>query len=256
MPTIKNILIFHQQGLEALVPYTASAINNVMSCFPGYQNMFPIRNMGNWASSNAYYTENGHTYLRPYESMEWYLERAKMRAMAEGRWPNRGQISVSQMLNDLSQDPYFRQIPQWGIYLTKHDLYGDGANGFCLGCTHPDAFTVISTHRFLNGNEFDLKAFQTVVKHEFGHIIRLTEGNRPNVYESLGPHCMDSNCMMQQRLNGDFSDIATKTERRKERGLPPMCPDCLRQGQRNLFQIYAAHERGSNPSIPNPSGGR
>lgn len=260
MPPIKNIFIFHQKGLEVLAPYVAQAIGEVMDCFPAYKSMFPIQNMGNWASDHAYYTRDGHTYLTPYESIQWYLERAKARAEMEGRWPAREQINVSQIMDDLEQDPYFEKIPQWGIYLTSHDLYGGGANNFCLGCTKPDSFSVISTRRFLDRRgQLDIQGFQTIVQHEFGHILRLTEGNRPNTHYYLGEHCTDPNCIMQQRPTGDFSDITARRLALRDRGIPPICPDCITQGRKTLFQLYANHERlfgPNNPNAPTGPGGR
>ena len=249
MPTIKNIFIFHQKGLELLAPHVESALNEVMDCFPQYKRFFPIRNLGNWVSSNAYEYPNGRRALKAYESIEWYLERAKLRAIQEGRWQTRGQINVEQMTHDLSNDPYFKKIPQWGIYLTAHDLYGGAATNFCLGLTCPDAFSVISIRRFLDrNNNLKLDDFLTVVQHEFGHIIRLTEGNRPNVEYALGPHCMDQECIMQQRMSGDFSDVTANRLMRKEKGLPPICPDCITQGRRALFKVYADYERGNTPN--------
>lgn len=47
MPTIKNIFIVLQEGMEALVPYVKSALNDVMNCFPQYKEYFPIINLGN-----------------------------------------------------------------------------------------------------------------------------------------------------------------------------------------------------------------
>ena len=257
MAVIKNILIFHQQGLEVLVPYMVEAISEVMNCFPQYKDMFPIKNMGNWASPNARMVHEGHNYLCPYESIEWYIERAKERATREGRWPDRGQISIDQMFNDLNEDPYFKRIPQWGIYLTKHDLYGGGANRFCLGCTRPDGFSVISIRRLLDRqNHLNLENFQTVVQHEFGHILRLTEGDRPNTRYYLGEHCTDPNCIMQQREDGDFSDVTERRLERKAKGLPPICPDCIIQGRQMLSGLCAAYERKFNPNTPGHGGGR
>ena len=264
MTKIKDIFIFHQKGMDPLVPYVKGAINDVMNCFAQYKQFFPITNLGNWQSENAYAYHNGGRVLKAYESIEWYLERAKQRAIQEGRWQTTGQVNVEQMMFDLSNDPYFQQIPQWGIYLTTYDLYGGAATNFCVGITHPNAFSVLSTRRFLDhNNHLNLNDFLTTVQHEFGHIIRLTEGNHPNVEYALGPHCKNSECIMQQRMSGDFSDVTENRLKRKAAGLPPICPDCMLQGRKALFRLYAAHENGHHPNAPfgphgphNPNGGR
>ena len=102
----------------------------------------------------------------------------------------------------------------------------------------------------------DIDNFQTTVQHEFGHILRLTEGDHPNIEESLGPHCTDPNCVMQQRFTGDMSDITERRLSRKEQGLPPICSDCITQGRRTLFKLYAKHEKQFGPNTANPNTGR
>ena len=257
MQPIRNIFIVHQKGMEELVPYVEEAIKEMMDCFPQYKQYFPIKNLGDWKSESNYIFKEGKFCLAPHESMEWYLERAKQNAKNEGRWQSRKQISVAQMYEDLANDPYAKKIPQWGIYLTMHDLYGGSASNFCLGVTKADAFSIISTKRFLDRhNQLNIDNFQTTVQHEFGHILRLTEGDHPNIEESLGPHCTDPNCVMQQRLSGDMSDITERRLSRKEQGLPPICSDCITQGRRTLFKLYAKHEKQFGPNTANPNTGR
>ena len=258
MSIIRNIFIIHQEGMDALVPYVVEALNDVMNCFPQYKQYFPITNLGNWKSKHAYLIQDGTRYLAPYESMDWYLARAKQRALSEDRWHARRQINAEQMLIDLNHDPYRHQIPQWSINLTTHDLYGGEASNFCLGVTQPDAFSIISTSRFIKqNNQLDMENFLTTVQHEFSHILGVTEGNRPNVYECLGTHCSTAGCIMQQRLDGRFNDITEIRLRRKATGFPPLCSHCIQQGNKNLSILYRSHHT-SGPTIPgNPhNGGR
>lgn len=113
-----------------------------------------------------------------------------------------------------------------------------------MGVTYPDSFSVISTNRFLNrNNRLNLNNFLSTVQHEFGHIIRLTEGNHPNIEQSLRPHCTNPNCIMQQRLSGDSSDVTEIRMNRKAMGLPPICSDCISQGRKTLFKLYSTYER-------------
>lgn len=263
MSIIKNIFIIHEKGMEALVPYVVSALNDVMNCFPQYRQYFPIKNLGNWKSDNMYAWENGKFILKPYESFDWYLDRAKQRAILEERWQTGQQMNIEQMLEDLGKDPYRRRIPQWTIHLTKQDLYGGEAQGFCLGCTIPDAFSIISTKRFPinNRSQMGLENFLTTVQHEFGHILGVTERERPNVYDSLGRHCSTPGCIMQQRLDGNVTDVTKARLERKVRGETPICSCCITQGRKNLFRLYAANERRQNPlhtfgGPHGPNGGR
>ncbi len=259
MSPIKHILIKHQQGMDELVPYVIQTLQDVMNCFPQYKDKFPIINLGNWESPSARIQQNGITRLTPYQSVDWYLKRAQQQAIRDGRWQSGRQLHIGQILSDLSQDPYFTQMPQWGIMLVKNDLYATAPNGkllnYCLGCTHPNAFSVISTYRFVDKfHRLNLENFLTCVQHEFGHILGLTEGNRPNTTELLGPHCTRPKCVMQQRLNGDLTDITQERLKHKARHLTPFCPDCITQGQKHLAQLCGQIPPNSPRRLPN--GGR
>ena len=148
----------------------------------------------------------------------------------DGRWQSKGQISMDQFWQDLSADPFAKKIPQLSILVVKDDLYVNNLN-FCLGCTKPNGFVVLSTKRFVdNNNHLDIEGFKTVVMHEFGHMIDLTPNGRYNTHEQLGTHCLDEGCIMQQRLDGDFRAITAERLRRKSMGLPPICEDCIIAG--------------------------
>ena len=172
---IRNIFIQYESGLEALRPHLEDAVGQMMDCFPRHKANYPIKTLGNWQSENAKtMLPNGNYQLEPWESVEWYIGRAKIKAMQQGRWQSRGQISINQLWEDLSSDPYCKKIPQWSVFVTKHDLYADGLN-FCLGVSKENAFSIISTARFIDSNNvLDVEGFKTVVMHEFGHLIGLT----------------------------------------------------------------------------------
>lgn len=262
MVTVRNIFVMHQRGLELVAPKAVEAISDVMSAFPQYKDSFPITNLGDWQSPYAHFYQNGREGLRAYESVNWYLQRAKLRAMQDNRWQSRGQLHVGQMLQDLSHDPYFKKIPQWRIFLTSQDLYSHDGNGnilnFCLGCTNSLGIAVISTRRFCDrNNRFNVENFQTTVQHEFGHILNLTGGNHPHIEQALGSHCTDPACVMQQRMSGDVSDVTEQRLHLKAHGLPPICPDCIMQGYRTLHKESVARGRRCGPNGPNgPAGGR
>ena len=240
---IRQILIFNQEGMDEFASYAKKAIEDVMNCFPDYKDRFPIKIVGNWKSGNYRTYENGKFNLTPYESIDWYIEQAKKKAIEEGRWEPTKQINVDEMCHCLLLDPYFRKIPQFGIYLTKYDLYSSNASNYCLGQTVPGRYSIISTNRFWNETKFDVDNFKTVIQHEFGHILLFTNGDRPNVKEVLGPHCTVPYCIMQQRMNGDMSDITKRRIARKLKGFPPMCPDCAKQGLSTLDKVYEIYKK-------------
>lgn len=237
----KRIYITHESGMKALVPYIEQGINEIFDSFPAqkrYKEFFPVENLGNWKDDGYLQIKNGKPFLQPYKSIEWYITRAKEQAKIDGRYVRgQGQISIDRLWKDLSDDPYAKKIPQYSILLTKHDLYGaDGSGGllnFCNGVTAEGHFCIVSCARFMNGNKLDIGRFQSVVMHEFGHLIGLTPTGRANTYEDLGTHCRNGDIMEQER-RGTGEKILQNRIRRKKLGLPPICNDCIAAGERFL----------------------
>jgi len=218
MPIIKTIHVCYEEGLDVLAPYIKEALEDVMACFPRYKDKYPIKILGNW------YNKEG-----PHESVGWYIKNAKKRAITEGRM---NQISTDQYMEDMASDPWVKKIPQWQILITKQDLYGHGVN-WCLGRSEEDQGCIVSTARFLRENEFDLEDFKTVLMHEFGHIISLTNEQRVHTEEQAGPHCTNTGCIMQQRMDGNFKDITQiRLAAKRLYGLPPICQDCINEGNK------------------------
>lgn len=231
---IRDIFILYERGLDVLKPHLEDAVKQIMDCFPRHKANYPIKTLGNWQSEKATkILPNGNVLLEPWESVEWYIGRAKVKAMEQGRWQTRGQISINQLWDDMSSDPYCKKIPQWSILVTKHDLYADGLN-FCLGVSKENAFSIVSTARCLNrDNTLNVEGLKTLVMHEFGHLIGLTHEGRVNTSEQLGSHCTNDGCIMQQRMDGDFRDITrVRLAAKQQYGLPPICSDCIDCGEK------------------------
>ena len=252
MPTIRNIFLLYEQGLEPLKPHISAAVDEMMDCFPEHKADYPITMLGTWRSDKyAYTNQRGNIVLRPYESVDWYIENARLAAVHEGRWQTRGQISATQLCQDLIDDPYRAQIPQWSVLITKHDLYGHIPDQFgrlrklnyCLGISQENKFSIISTARFLNAdNSLNIEGFKTVVMHEFGHLIGLTYEGRANTNEELGSHCINDGCIMQQRMDGDYSFLTRfRLEAKRRYNLPPICGDCIDAGNRFFARQRAAY---------------
>ena len=251
---VKRIYITHEKGLDGLAPYIAEAIKEVMDSFPKskrYQEYFPIENLGDWKESDYRFVKNGQIQYKPYKSIAWYIDRAQKKAVEQGRWQTRGQISIGQLYDDLKNDPYAQKYPQFSILVTSHDLYGTGSDGrllnFCNGVSKEGRFSIVSTARFKdrNGN-LDIERFKSVVMHEFGHLIGLTPNGRKNTYEQLGTHCSNGDIMAQD-MSGTGRKMTYNRLLRKNMGLPPICSDCIEAGCRFLDrEIYNAASRRGN----------
>lgn len=251
---VKTIYITHQKGMERLAPYIIQAIQEVMASFPKakrYDELFPIVNLGDWKSNNYLSVENGQIIYEPYESIQWYIERAKLKAIKDRRWYEQGQISIDQLYQDLYDDPFAKKIPQFSLLVTSYDLYGKGPDGnllnFCNGVTNEGHFAIISTNRLMNNDgSLNIDRFQTIVMHEFGHLIGLTPEGRKNTYEQLGTHCSNGDIMAQD-MSGTSIIMTQNRLRRKRMGLPPICSDCIEAGCRFLDnEIYQYMIRHNN----------
>ena len=257
MPEMKKIFILCEKGLEALLPTTKSAVDDMMACFPEYKADYPVVVLGNWQERNSIMQDSaGRVHYEPYKSVDWYLMRARQTAMLEKRWFERGQISIDQLCVDLHSDPYRQQIPQWSVLITKQDLYGTLPNGdklnFCLGVSHENEHSVISTARFVGRNGvLDPEEFKTVVMHEFGHLIGVTKKGRVHSNEQLGAHCTNDGCLMQQRMDGDYKELTRARLLRERRGQTPICGDCITEGtkffKRQRMAYNITHGLGINP---------
>lgn len=239
----KDIFIVSQDGLNPQANQIAvEAIKELMACFPQYKNDYPITNLGAWKDTGYIYPENGKLYLAQYKSTRWHIENAKRDAILDGR-PN--QLNASTLFQTMQTDPTNKEIPQFTILLTKDDLYPNQEMNYCFGLGDEGIGCVVSARRFSDdsGNIIDCENFKTVLMHEFGHVIGLTYEGRENSADIYGTHCTDEDglCIMQQRVDGDFSDITRARLACKREGLSPICPDCVKAGNR-----FFAKERQQN----------
>lgn len=240
----RDIFIVSQDGLNPEVNQIAvEAISELMACFPSYKNDYPITNLGAWKDDGYIYPKNGQLYLVPYKSTCWHIENAKRDAVNDGR-PN--QLNASTLFQTMQEDPTNQEIPQFTILLTKDDLYPNRQMNYCLGMGDEGIGCIVSARRFsdANGNLIDRENFKTVLMHEFGHVIGLTYEGRENSADIYGTHCTDEDglCIMQQRSNGDFSDITQARLGAKAYGIPPICNDCIKAGN----QFFAKERQQAN----------
>lgn len=251
MPTVKNIYILYEKGLDVLASHVQDALEQMLSCFPRYKDNYPIEILGDWKSDN-YSTQrkDGSIMLNAFESAEWYIHRARHKANLDNRWQKGRQISAEQLWHDLNDDPYAQKTPQWKLFITKYDMYLPKMP-YCMGVTKEDSFSVISTARFLEkDNQLDLENFKTYIMHEFGHIIHLVPQGRVHTEDNLGPQCTNYGCVMRKISTLDSEDITQIRRDRKRYNFSLCCQDCLKAG--NAFFAKQQKEYNIAHNIKEP----
>ena len=145
--------------------------------------------------------------------------------------PERKQINLTKLLNllvgiDIIQDNPFSNK----VFLFDQDMYTPGRDNWCYGITQP-----VSSFKFGKKINFNILFCSTkrikaeallfdLFAHEFGHMLNASPNGRPNTVESLGSHCTNNLCVMQQKLEaGEALQYALLRHRRK---VPVFCPQC------------------------------
>lgn len=71
---------------------------------------------------------------------------------------------------------------------------------------------------------FDKELIKTIFIHEMGHIFNATHQNRAHTIEHNGSHCTNDLCIMG---DSNYPELNKERLRRKARGKPPFCDDCI-----------------------------
>ncbi|MFI3242492.1 MAG: hypothetical protein R3Y43_08000 [Alphaproteobacteria bacterium] len=248
----RDIFITSQKGLHPLITQSAAeAISEFMEIsFPEYASNYPVTNLGNWKSSESTINNQQFQYLsnsekslcirqtdgsllKPFESVDWYVAFAKYKAQQDKRYD---ELNATTLISAMKKDPTHKKIPQIQVMVLKEGIYPNKNFNYTLGIGSEGVGFVISADKFMNNDgTFRKEEFKTVTMHEFGHVIDLTYEDRKNTREKFGPHCIDELCLMQQREDGDYSDITKIRLALKREGGLPICPDCVEAGER-FFQ--------------------
>ena len=108
------------------------------------------------------------------------------------------------------------------IVLFDEDLYYSGTNwvfgGFSRFAPGP-GYIVLSANRVKN----DLQ-MKDILCHETGHMFSAPRSGRKNTYESLGNHCSNELCVMQQKLT--IEESIKFTIERASKHADTYCEDC------------------------------
>jgi len=108
----------------------------------------------------------------------------------------REQVETSGFVEDLMNGTKFKGVM---VVITDKDIYNKN-NNFCFGTsysgTDENEYVVISTNRVKEKSHL---AF--ILIHELGHSYGAAKKGREHTDESLGIHCTNDGCVMQQKID-------------------------------------------------------
>ena len=136
-----------------------------------------------------------------YSSADWYVRNTGMVRGIEGGL----QLNADHLIDLIAHEPWQVTNPHIDIMITSHDItaFDDKKQlRFVFGLAS-GRITVQSIARFRGCSDVNrFLAVETVIWHELGHILGMAADlNRSNTVESLGPHCTNQACVMQQGLS-------------------------------------------------------
>lgn len=145
---------------------------------------------------------------------------------------SRGQVNLDRALTTAFQlnrpgEPGANQNNQ-KIILFEDDLFTPSLN-WCFGMySYRGGHDVValSTYRMQS-----FAHFQDLLAHELGHMYGAAPQGRTNTIESLGPHCNNQLCVMQQKLT--VSDSLAHVDLRRRMRAPFFCTQCQEDLHRN-----------------------
>ncbi len=221
---LRPIYVMHEDGVTPdHVVAVSKGIAQVLDA-AGMRQRIEVHHFGPWRHQN-WKLPNGE--LRPFHSVEWYVERARSASKKPGF------LYEPELSLQLYCEPWQDERLHWDVLILKSDMYADGTN-YIIGAAN-DRFAIVSTCRFVNRGlnareEHECIVTETV--HELGHVFGLPNSNRPEktIEQSLGPHCTNR-CVMRQGLVVP-RDWQYMTDHRLQHG--PFCPTC----QRELRQFF------------------
>jgi predicted Zn-dependent protease len=158
-----------------------------------------------------------------YSSADWYVDHTNMVMGLEGRW----QLDADHLASLMVGEPW-QANPHIDVMITSWDLTAfDGGQqmNFVFGEAR-GRVTVQSLARFRGLLRTDrYLAVKGVIHHELGHIYGMAANlGRSNTVYSIGPHCTNPGCIMQQGLSvGEWVAHAKESYSRGQ----IYCPQCM-----------------------------
>lgn len=191
-----------------------AAIQSVL-LLAGVHQRVALKNFGAWRNTGW---RVGDT-LTPYNSIDWYLARARQTSDRPGK------LNASTLINDLTCEPWQEREPHYDVTIVRQDMYsGTMDNNFVIGIAVAGIGTVVSVEKFLTLDEpTQIGCIMTETAHELGHVFELTaDPRRSGLVDCMGAHCANV-CVMRQgiRLPIDWVNMA-----RDARRVGIYCPTC------------------------------
>jgi len=139
-----------------------------------------------------------------------------------------GQVDVRALVGNLMRNDFFanEKYSEGKIILLDHDLASPEENvDWGFGTRFPFdnslGYVVASTHR-----AEDEAHFRDILRHEIGHMFGAPSKSRANLEYTLGPHCRNQGCVMQQKVS--VEDGINYARMRERMNLPAYCQQCSR----------------------------
>ena len=259
---MKKIVLCVPEGMnQTLKTAGKEAIKEFVSMFPEYKDSFEIEirddaHIRDKEISQAQYNtlppnqKRGFirsprgTWLVPHKSMEWYILSSQA---ADGS----NKVDVGKMTTLQSKHNINSENIEVPICLINSNLspscygYTGGVVKTKNGVKTEASSVVVSAKACQNDKEL----IKTIIIHELGHVFNATHARRANVVESNGPHCKNHLCIMGA---SDYPELNQERLRRKARGNPPFCDECIASMREYMSRMPELVRRVQTQQIQTP----
>jgi len=177
--------------------------------------------------------------VRSVKGAEDYVEKAIKKSLHLERqgYKGSGQVKVEELLRNLYDIPFIKQTWHMGKVITiDQDLYATNSDGrdlnWCfggfLGASESIGYVVVSTARLQ-----DVVHARDLLRHEIGHMFGAPTRNRKDVEFTLGRHCSNDLCVMQQKVS--IPDSLSYAHLRANKRAKTYCISCERDIRNYTF---------------------
>ena len=210
---IKPVYIMHQDGI--LDREKQAVIDGIKELLKIAKVDLTISDLAVWKERNY---KNPDGSLKPYCSIDWYMEEGKKASKKPSR------LNAEGILPHLRK--WSKEKGCYTVFILQEDIYEPRAE-FVIGYSnYPTAIISVFRFRKLEENQ-KYECIKTLAMHEVGHMFGLPSDKRKeNVEENLGGHCTNNKCVMRQGLVVPH-DWIKMTHDRIEYG--PLCNQCINE---------------------------
>lgn len=132
------------------------------------------------------------------------------------------------------------------VYVTSQDItyrYNGEYLDFHYSYSSPDDYTIVlSVARLRHRGKVDeALLIRGILLHEFGHLFDIVDHGKENTEYSIGLHCTNPGCIMNQTLlpvNELYANLYTMVNKKKDGKLHYFCPVCRQRISRKYATKY------------------